>query len=88
MPSLGEIDKLMMCWSQEWKPEPPVDADGDVFNVLWDTAERYYGSNHYGIRPNYERVLGETTALASLLIQKFLFNFLLIPESHPAMRRR
>ena len=57
----------MKRWAQEWKPAPPDDADGDVFNVLWKTAERYYGSNHYGIRPNYERVLGEMTALATWL---------------------
>ena len=28
-------------------------------------AESYYGRNHYCIRPNYEMVLGEMTALAS-----------------------
>ena len=36
-------------------------------DVLWEASERYYGSNHYGIRPNYERVLGEMTSLASWL---------------------
>ena len=57
----------MRCWAREWQPDPPVDADCDVFNVLWETAERYYESNHYSIRPNFERVLGDMTALASWL---------------------
>ncbi|MDE0045909.1 MAG: SIR2 family protein [bacterium] len=30
-------------------------------------SERYYAANQYGIHPNYERVLGEMTALASWL---------------------
>ena len=37
----------------------------DVYNVLWKMVESYYGSNHYCIRPNYEMVLGEMTALAT-----------------------
>ena len=65
MPSVGELDKLMRRWAREWKPEPHVDSDVDVFNVLWEMAESYYGLNHYCIRPNYEMVLGEMTALAS-----------------------
>ena len=65
MPSVGEIDKLMRRWAREWKPEPPVDSETDVFNLLWGMAESYYGRNHYCIRPNYEMVLGEMTALAS-----------------------
>ena len=65
MPSVGEIDKLMRRWAREWKPEPHVDSDVDVFNVLWEMAESYYGLNNYCIRPNYEMVLGEMTALAS-----------------------
>ena len=38
-----------------------------MFNIFWDACKRYYGSNHYGIGPNYECVLGEMTALASWL---------------------
>ena len=67
MPSVENIDKQMKCWSREWEPESPIDAGRDVFNVLWDAFERYYGTNHYGIRPNYERVLGEMIMLASWL---------------------
>ena len=67
MPSVSEIDELMKRWSREWVPETSVDCQGEVFNVLWEASERYYGSNHYGIRPNYERVLGEMTSLASWL---------------------
>ena len=67
MPSVGKIDELMKGWAREWMPEPSVDSECDVFNVLWEASERYYGSNHYGIRPNYERVLGDMTALASWL---------------------
>ena len=65
MPSLGEIDELMKRWGQDWEQVSPV--EGDVFNVLWEIVARYYGSNKYDIRPNYERVLGEMTALASWL---------------------
>lgn len=67
MPALGQIDDLIRGWAREWQPEQPVNADCDVFNVLWDVVERYYESNHYGIRPNFERVLGNMTALASWL---------------------
>lgn len=67
MPSVENIDKQMKCWSREWEPESPTDAGRDVFNVLWDAFERYYGTNHYCIRPNYERVLGEMIMLASWL---------------------
>ncbi len=67
MPGVGKIDELMRRWSQEWTAEPHFDAGYDVYSVLWEATERYYGSNHYGIRPNFERVLGEMTALASWL---------------------
>ena len=65
MPSVGEIDKLMRRWARAWKPGPPVDFETDAFNLLWDMAESYYERNRYCIRPNYEMVLGEMTALAS-----------------------
>ena len=67
MPSVGQIDKLMMRWSSEWEPYPSAHFNPDVFNVLWETSEQYFATNHYCIRPNYERILGEMTALASWL---------------------
>lgn len=69
MPSVGDINDQMKVWSREWRPTTGVsgDAGTDVFNELWEIVEGYYRSNHYGIRPNYERVLSEMTALASWL---------------------
>ena len=67
MPSVGKIDELMKRWCQEWTPESRFDSGFDVYSVLWKATERYYGSNRYGIRPNFERVLGEMTALARWL---------------------
>lgn len=67
MPCVPKIGNLMSRWSREWVPEPSIDAEGNVFNLLWEASKRYYGTNHYNIRPNYERVLGEMTALASWL---------------------
>ncbi len=57
----------MQQWSQEWTPEPPVECQGEVFRALWEASKRYYGSNRYGVRPNFERILGEMTSLASWL---------------------
>ena len=65
MPSVSKIDEKMKDWGREWKPEPLVDMEGDVFNILWTTLTHYYGQNHYALHSNYERVLGEMTALAS-----------------------
>ena len=67
MPSVSQIDEHMKRWSWEWAPESSVDPKGNVFDILWKASKRYYKSNHYGICPNYERVLGEMTALASWL---------------------
>ena len=67
MPSVGKIDELMKRWSSAWKPYQSEHSKADVFNILWEMSERYYAANHYGIRPNYERVLGEMTELASWL---------------------
>ena len=67
MPSVGDVDELMKRWSSDGELGPSVDSEGEVFNVLWKASERYYQSNHYGIRPNYERILGEMTSLASWL---------------------
>ena len=67
MPGVGEIDDLMKRWSQEWAPEHQVDAGHDPFSFLWKATERYYKSYHYGIGPNFERILGYMTALASWL---------------------
>ena len=57
----------MRQWSQEPTAEPSADSEGDVFNVLWEATARYYGTNPYGIRPDYERVLDVMSALASWL---------------------
>lgn len=67
MPSVGKVDELMKRWSSEWEQFPSEHANADVFKTLWEASERYYATNHYGIRPNYERVLGAMTALASWL---------------------
>ena len=67
MPGVGEIDELMKRWSREWAPEPKLDAEHDTYSFLWEASERYFRSNHYGIRPNFERILGYMTALASWL---------------------
>lgn len=67
MPSVCDIDELMKRWSWELAPEPSIEPNDEVFNVLWEASERYYRSNHYGIGPNYERVLGDMTSLASWL---------------------
>ena len=52
IPGVGDIDELMKRWSREWAPEPCLDFEDDVYSVLWDATERYYGTNHYRIRPN------------------------------------
>ncbi len=67
MPSVSKVDKLMKRWSSERKPCQSEHSKADVFNILWEISERYYTENHYGIHPNYERILGEMTALASWL---------------------
>ena len=78
MPSVGTINWLMRSWGKEWwlsvpsvqyagLSVPSVNYGSDVFNSLWEISDRYFRTNHYGIRPNYERVLGEMTALASWL---------------------
>lgn len=67
MPSVGKIDELMKRWSTAWKPYQSEHSKADVFKILWEMSERYYTTNHYDIRPNYERVLGEMTELASWL---------------------
>ena len=67
MPGVCEIDELMKRWSREWTPESQLAVDDDVYGVLREASERYYGSKHYGIRPNFERTLGYMTALASWL---------------------
>lgn len=67
MPSVGDINEQMKCWSRELESGPGVKAGCDVFSVLWRAAKRYYGQNDYCIRPNYERILGEMTGLSSWL---------------------
>ena len=67
MPGVCEIDDLMKRWSREWAAKPKLDVDQDVYSVLRKVSERYYESNHYGIRPSFERILGYMTGLASWL---------------------
>ena len=70
MPSIGMIDDKMKEWSREWKSEPafPNGTGRGIFNDVWEIVESYYRQNprpHLGLRVNYERILGEMTALAS-----------------------
>ena len=70
MPSVGDIDGQMKDWSREWKPKTGLygGAERGVFNDLWEIVENHYRPlPHYGIHANYERVLGEMTALATWL---------------------
>jgi hypothetical protein len=70
MPGVAVIDDEMKAWSREWKNEPefPKGTGRGIFNDLWEIVESYYRQNsrpQLGIRVNYERILGEMTALAS-----------------------
>lgn len=70
MPSVVTIDDEMKRWSREWKNKPtfPNGTGRGTFNDLWEIVEDYYRQNprpHLGLRINYERILGEMTALAS-----------------------
>ena len=64
MPRVSDIDKQMKIWSRKCQTSLPDRHEIDIFKELWDMVTCYYGTNHYGIRPNYEMVLGEMTALA------------------------
>ena len=63
-PRVSDIDKQMKVWSHKYQASRSDQHEIDIFNELWDMVKCYYGTNHYGIRPNYEMVLGEMTALA------------------------
>lgn len=71
MPSVKEIDDRMREWSYGYTNPPayPRGATGEgIFNQLWKLQERYYAKDprsQLGISVNFERVLGEMTALAS-----------------------
>jgi hypothetical protein len=70
MPSVTDIDSKMKEWCREWTRTPflPNGASSGVFNDLWEIIEEYYRKHlrqHLGIHVNFERVLGEMTALAS-----------------------
>jgi len=67
MPSVGDINEQMQGWGRALERGPGAEAGCDVFNILWSATEKYYDQNHYCIRPNYERILGEMTALSSWL---------------------
>ena len=64
MPSVSDINKEMSLWSRKYQTSPSDQHKIDIFKELWDVLKCYYGTNHYDIRPNYEMVLGEMTALA------------------------
>ena len=67
MPSVYQLDNLIKRWSSQRKSHQSGHSEIDVFNVLWEMFEHYYATNHYGISPNYEHVLGEMTELANWL---------------------
>ena len=64
MPRVSDIDKQMKAWSRKYQISGPDQHENDIFKELWDMVKCYYGTNHFGIRPNYEMVLSEMTALA------------------------
>ncbi len=64
MPSVNDIDEQMKLWSREYQKALPDQHKIDLFKELWETVTCYYRNNNYRIRPNYEMVLGEMTALA------------------------
>ena len=64
MPRVSDIDEQMKIWSREYQTTLSDRHGIDIFNELWGKVSCYYGTNHYGIRPNYEMVLGEMAALA------------------------
>jgi hypothetical protein len=70
MPSVAAIDDKMKKWSREWKKFPgfPEGAGPGIFNDLWDMVESYYEESsrpNLSVHANFERILGEMTALAS-----------------------
>ena len=69
MPGLSDIDALMKKWSRNWKPPIGFPNPGDgTFNDVWKLLEVYQALNprpQLGLGVNFERVLGEMTALAS-----------------------
>jgi hypothetical protein len=70
VPGVEDINTQMKIWSREWKHLPtfPNGTGRGVFNDLWNILEQYYNRNprpHLGISLNFEKVLGEMTALAS-----------------------
>lgn len=70
MPTLTQLDEKMKTWSGEWRDEPalPHGTERGIFNDLWEIVDEYYRQNNrprLGLRANFEKILGEMTALAS-----------------------
>jgi len=69
MPGVAEIDTLMKDWNRTWKgPIAYPTAGRGTFNDVWDMLEAYQAQSsrqELGLFVNFERVLGEMTALAS-----------------------
>lgn len=68
MPSVTDIDNCMKVWGTEWMNSDPALPDADnYFEKLWRGAETYYRSNSpsFGMRPNFEKILGDMVALAN-----------------------
>lgn len=92
MPSVQDIDKEMHHWSSEWE-NPPVFRAGqapDVFNTLWNTVDSYYRRahrTHYGIKANFEKILGEMTALANWLTPSPFGNTLIEALNNPLPKK-
>ena len=71
LPGVNHIDQMMKEWSPEWKDEHvfPHGTGQGIFNDVWEILEEYYRGqpDERGFHVNFERVLGEMTALAGLV---------------------
>lgn len=66
MPSVGELNSLMLDWSRQWDPGFPCD---NFYAKLWEHVERYYSAEpKRGLTPNFEIVLGAMLGLAHWLV--------------------
>lgn len=91
MPSVEDIDKEMRHWSSQWEARPTFQAGHapDVFNTLWNTVESYYRrapQTHLGIKANFEKILGEMTALANWVTPSSFGNTLAEALNNPAVK--
>lgn len=71
LPGVSHIDKKMKGWSTEWgdKLVFPHGTGQGIFNDVWEMLDEYYRGQpaERGFHVNFERVLGEMTALAGLV---------------------